>query len=139
LLLGGTVSVHAQEAEVTAAVRETLSAWSEEDYETFLSFYHPDARGFFLDGSGLIRGFDPAVLAAARDAGFDAEVELRDLEVQVLGTTAIAVGYISGTLNLPGGMAIEGNWRYSETRVLDGGVWKTIQFHFSELQGSGGD
>ena len=72
-------------------------------------------------------------------AGFDAEVELRDLEVQVLGTTAIAVGYISGTLNLPGGMAIEGNWRYSETRVLDGGVWKTIQFHFSELQGSGGD
>lgn len=139
LLLGGAVSVHAQEAEVTAAVRETLSAWSDEDYETFLSFYHPEARGFFLDGSGLIRGFDPAVLAAARDAGFDAEVELEDLEVQVLGTTAIAAGYISGTLTLPGGIAIEGSWRYSETRVLDGDVWKTIQFHFSELQGSGGD
>lgn len=135
LLLGGPLSLHAQEAEVSAAVRETLTAWSNEDYETFLSFYHPEARGFFLDGSRLIRGFDPAVLAAARDAGFDAEVELRDLEVAVLGTTAIAVGYVSGTLTLPGGISIDGSWRYSETRVLDDGVWKTIQFHFSELQG----
>lgn len=128
-------NVHAQEAEVSAAIQETLAAWTEGRFEDFVAFYHPDARGFFLDGGPLTGTFDVAALQAAYSAGFRADVALRDLEVRVYGQTSVAAGYLSGTLTLPGGVTLPGTWRYTEARVRDGGTWKVVQFHFS-VQGA---
>ena len=41
LVLSTAPNVRAQETEVLAAVNATLAAWSEGEYETFVSFYHP--------------------------------------------------------------------------------------------------
>lgn len=120
-----------QQAEVESAVRATLDAWSSGDYAGFVAHYHPDARGFFLDGGDLIRAFSRDALEATAEAGFRADVTLRDLDVTLYGSTAVAVGYLEGQLVLPGGMTMEGPWRYSETRVLTDGAWRIVQFHLS--------
>lgn len=121
----------AQQAEVESAVRATLEAWSSGDYAGFVASYHPDARGYFLDGGDLLQGFDLATLEATAEAGFEADITLEDLDVVVYGSTAAAVGMLEGGLILPGGMRIEGPWRYSETRVLSDGAWRIVQFHLS--------
>ncbi len=126
-------SGHAQDVDVRAAMSETLAAWSAGDFEGLAQFYTTDTRGFLFGGALLVRGFNPAALQAAYEAGFRASFTLRAPDVRVLGDVAIAVAYLDGTLTLPGGEAETGSWRYSETRVRDGGRWKIAQYHFSKV------
>jgi ketosteroid isomerase-like protein len=128
-----------QEADVEAAVRGTLDAWRTGEYAAFVGSYHPDARGFFLDGGDVIAGFSLEALEATAEAGFQADVTLRDLDVAVYGDAAVSVGLLEGALTLPGGFRMEGVWRYSETRVRDGSEWTIVQFHISPQQGTGLD
>jgi len=134
LLLAAVPNVRAQEAEVSAAVSATLAAWADGEYETFVGFYHPDARGFFLDGGALMQGFSAPVLQAMAQAGFEANVQVRDLDVKMYGSMAVSVAYVEGALTLPGGLVLEGTWRYSETRVETDDGWKVVQFHMSAQQ-----
>ena len=134
LLLAAVSNVRAQEAEVSEAVNATLTAWADGEYETFVGFYHPDARGFFLDGGALMDGFSAPALQAAAEAGFKADIEVRDLDVQLYGPVAVSVAYIEGALTLPGGLVLEGTWRYSETRVQTDDGWMVVQFHISSQQ-----
>lgn len=123
----------AQEADVERAVAATLAAWSEGRFDDFGSFYEPDARGFFLDGSPLVEGFDMDALRAAHESGFRARFTMSELDVKVYGHAAVSVAYLEGLLTLPGGAQLPGRWRYSETRVDRGGTWKVVQYHFSPL------
>jgi ketosteroid isomerase-like protein len=136
LVVGAVPNISAQQAEVESAVHATLGAWSSGQYADFVENYHPDARGFFLDGGPLMAGgFNVAVLEAAANAGFAADVRVEDLDVQVHGETAISVAYLVGSLTLPGGLVMQGTWRYSETRLSTAAGWKVIQFHVSQLEG----
>ena len=124
-------ALQAQEADVRAAVAGTLDAWKSGDFQAFAGYYHPDARGFFLDGGPLTGGFTVEAMEAARSMGFETRLELEGLEVSVFGDVATAAGYLLGTLVLPGGATLDGTWRYTDTRVLTGGAWQVVQFHFS--------
>lgn len=135
LLLVAVAPGAGQQADVEAAVRATLDAWRTGDYAAFVDSYHPEARGFFLDGGGVVEGFSLDALEATAEAGFEADVALSDLDVKVFGTTSVAVGEFEGTLTLPGGFQMSGVWRYSETRVNEGGAWKIVQFHISPREG----
>lgn len=124
----------ASEPQVRAAVVATLEAWTTGDFESLADQYHHDARGFFLEGAPLARGFNPTALQMAWDAGLRADVSVRDLDVQVHDGAAVAVAYVDGTLSLPGDQPpITGTWRYSETRIASDGAWKIVQYHFSPL------
>ncbi len=123
----------AQEDAVRRAMLETIAAWTNGDFDKFAQSYHPETRGFLFGGGLLARGFNRAALEAAYEAGFRATMVLRDIDIKVFGNIAVAVAYADGSLTLPGGEVQEGSWRYSETRVLDGGSWKIVQYHFSEL------
>lgn len=123
-----------QEAEVRQAVSETLAAWRSGDFERFATFYHADARGFFLDGGALLEGFNVAALQVAYNTGFRADLELGEMTVRVLGDVALTAALLEGVLTLPDGSSMPGTWRYSETRVQEDGTWKIVQYHFSEME-----
>lgn len=132
-------SVHAQaEQEVLAAIENQMAAWNVGDITTFGTYYAPGVRGFNLDGSLLIVGFNPQMIEAAIQAGVKIELSPRDIDVTLFGSTAVAVGYLDGSLTIPGSPPQEGTWRYSETRVKTDGVWKVVQYHFSALNTPGG-
>ncbi|MFQ6047337.1 MAG: YybH family protein [Gemmatimonadales bacterium] len=127
----------AQADGVRAAMIETLAAWRDGDFDRFAQYYHPETRGFFFDGGYLVEGFNREALEAAYEAGFRAQIEVREIDVKVYGNTAVGVAYADGTITLPGGATQSGTWRYSETRVNEGGVWKIVQYHFSKLEIAG--
>jgi ketosteroid isomerase-like protein len=136
LLCSGIVlqtDLQAQEDAVRASMMETLAAWNAGDVAGFGAFFATDTRGFNLDGGILIRGFNAQALEAAISAGFGINVEPRDIDVKVYGNAAVGVAYLDGSITLPGGAVREGTWRYSETRVNDGGTWKVVQYHISAM------
>ena len=121
----------AQEAEVRAAITESLSAWTSGDVEGFGRFFTADARGFNLDGGVLIQGYNAVALRAALAAGFAFTVRPSNIDVKVYGDAAVASAYLVGSITLPGGATQEGTWRYTETRVRQDGTWKIVQYHVS--------
>lgn len=132
----GTGGVSAQEAEVRAAMTETLAAWAAGDFATFAGFYDAEARGFLLDGGMLVEGIDPAALRMGYEAGIRAEFTVRELDVRMVGGVALSTAYLDGSITLPGGSAQSGSWRYTDARVEEGGVWKVLQYHFSDMTAS---
>jgi hypothetical protein len=124
----------AQEEEVHAAMVESLAAWSAGDFQRLGGFFAEHARGYMLGGSTLITGFNPDALEAAVSAGFSFAIVPRDIDIMMVdATVAVAVATVEGTITLPGGEVQEGPWQYSETRVLEDGQWKVVQYHFSPL------
>jgi hypothetical protein len=126
--------VAAQQDAVRAAMVESLAAWSAADFQKLGSFYATQTRGFMLDGGMLITGYNAAALEMAVAAGFAFNVEPHDIDIMmVTNDVAVSVAIVEGAITLPGGALEEGSWRYSETRVLEGGAWKVVQYHFSPL------
>ena len=128
-----TGSARAQETDVRADVSETLSALANGDAATFVSFFHDDVRGFFVSGSNMIDGISALALQAAYLTGLRTNVVMSELNVRVYGNTAVSGALLQGSVTMPGGAMISGTWRYSDTRVLDEGTWKVIQYHISQL------
>ncbi len=126
-------SAGAQEDEVRAAVEETLAALNARDVPAFANFYHEDTRGFFVDRSSMIEGFSSLAVRAAFVTGLRLDVVMSDLNVKVYGDAAVAGAVFQGSVTLPGGAVATGTWRYSETRVLEDGTWKVVQYHVSQV------
>lgn len=123
-------------AEVQAALEAAIAAWSEGDFDAFASHFHPDVRGFFMDGAPLARGLDVATLRMAHEAGVAVTVAVRDVDVRIYDRTAATVAYLEGSVGLPGGAgSIGGAWRYSDMRVREDGRWKVVQYHISQMGG----
>ena len=128
-------SATAQEADVRAAVSATLAALVARDAPAFASFYHEDTRGFFVDRTAMIEGFSLLAVRAAFLTGLRVNVVMNDLDVKVYGNTAVVRAIFQGSVTLPLGAVASGTWRYSETRVLDEGTWKVVQYHVSQAAG----
>ena len=116
-----------------AAVSETLAALVTNEFATLANFFHDDARGFFVGGSRMIEGPSALAFRAAYLAGLRTSLVMRDLNVRVYGNTAVSGALLGGSVTLPGGGVREGTWRYSDTRVLEEGTWKIVQYHISQL------
>ena len=128
-------SAGAQEDEVRAAVSATLAALVARDVSAFASFYHNDTRGFFVNRTSMIEGFSSLAVLAAFATGLRVNVVMNDLDVKVYGNTAVVRAIFQGSVTLPLGAVASGTWRYSETRVLDEGTWKVVQYHVSQAAG----
>ena len=126
-------SVRAQETDVRADVSATLAALAAGDATTFVDFFHDDVRGFFVNGSNMIEGISVLALRALYLAGLQTNVVMSELNVRVYGNTAVSGALLQGSVTMPGGAMISGTWRYSDTRVLDEGRWKVVQYHISQL------
>lgn len=122
----------AQEDDVRAAMVESLAAWSAADFQRLGTFFAEQARGYMPGGSMLLTGYNPGALQGAVAAGMSFDIQPKDIDIQMVGeTVAVAVANVEGVITLPGGVVQEGPWHYSETRVLEGGAWKVVQYHFS--------
>jgi len=126
-------SACAQELDVRADVSEILSALATGDATTFVSFFHDEVRGFFVDGSAMVEGFNLLAIRAAYVTGLRTNLVMSNLNVRVYGNSAVSGALLAGSVTLPGGAVTTGTWRYSDTRLLEEGMWKIVQYHISRL------
>jgi len=122
------------EADVRAAMEASLEAWRTGDFATLGNYYSAQTRGFMLDGGFLITGFSVEALEAAASMGVAFDVRPTEIDILVVSEgVAVTVAIVEGSVTMPGGDVQEGPWRYSETRIKEGGVWKVVQYHFSPM------
>ena len=123
----------AQVAAIQIDVTSTLAALVEGDVDTFVDFFHDDVRGFFVDRTAMVEGMSALAFRALLLTGLQTNLVASNLDVNRYGNTAVSTGYLTGTVRLPGGAIRTGTWKYSDTRVLEDGLWKIVQYHISPV------
>jgi CubicO group peptidase (beta-lactamase class C family) len=125
------------EAEVKAAMMKfvaTLSAGDVDQLERFLTPNHNSYRG---DGA-LLTGFaDMTQLRDAFRSGYKVNVQVRNLEAAVYGSSALTTCLINEMVTPPGGSTrTEDTMRASYNWLKENGVWKLFHTHVSPLKTS---
>ncbi len=68
------------------------------------------------------------------DNGSKYNLQLRDVEVNVYGNSAVVSAYMTGNIVRGNGNTVSVTDRYSATLVKQGGQWKTVHTHSSGLR-----
>ncbi len=100
--------------------------------------HHMVGHTAFAPGGGRVQEF-PSLeeeikdLQADFDAGLKFSVELQDLKVDVYGDAAVVTGYLVGTVTLADGTTQPVNNRRTAVLIKQGGEWKEVHNHISDL------
>ncbi|MEQ1857174.1 MAG: DUF5916 domain-containing protein, partial [Longimicrobiales bacterium] len=112
----------AQQPSAEDVVRRTLALLGVGDDAALRAEYMHGAQVFLEYGGVRELGVDEWI-GLARGGAWSVET----IESRVFGRTAVTLAEVTGTLRFPGGVILEGEFRYSETRVRDGDLWKILQ------------
>ncbi len=135
VLVIGTVlapAVLAQDADdLKAAVLDFYEKLNDED---------PSYMDYFLAGSDQFPRTGSLLAPSPTEIlpGLDFEVAVVHLEAKVLGDSAVATYYTTGTTTYPDGITLRGIFRASITAVRQGNQWKWAHIHVSPLQSEPG-
>lgn len=120
-------------AEVMTAVRAHYAAANALDMAAVADHHTADFDVF--TGGGLLWTYETreeqqAAFQAYVEAGWQADVRIRHLGVEVYGDVAVASSYLTGRWGLP---PRQGTWRVTEVWVKEGSEWKEAHHHDSPL------
>jgi len=137
LMIGSLVLTTAAIADdvddVKAAVLAVDDAYNRGDVEIIAQYLLSEHSRFPAEGL-LVEGFTKEDLKAAFNAGLKLAITARHLDVKIYGNTAIATGYIEGSITLPGGGIFEDiRQRFTEVWIKQGDNWKRVHIHSSPL------
>ncbi len=136
LMIGSLVLTTAAIADdaddVKAAQLALIAALNEGDVEIIAQYLLSEHSRFPAEGL-LVEGFTKEDLKAAFNAGLKLAITARHLDVKIYGNTAIATGYIEGSITLPGGIFEEIRQRFTEVWIKQGNNWKRVHIHSSPL------
>src|SRR5262245_21544070 len=88
-------------AAVRATIQKVFTAYRAGDVDTVRKYFLSDVSGFGLDGGLLGRGLSIQGFKAAYAAGYRSNLRVNHLEVTLYDNTALATGYLAGTISFP--------------------------------------
>jgi len=127
-----TVATADDADDVKAAQLALIAALNEGDVEIIAQYLLSEHSRFPAERL-LVEGFTKEDLKAAFNAGLKLAITARHLDVKIYGNTAIATGYIEGSITLPGGIFEEIRQRFTEVWIKQGNNWKRVHIHSSPL------
>jgi len=122
--------------DVKAAEKSHFSALSAGNAAAYVQHHSPELTRFISVGLRWDFGSleeQRNQIQTAFDAGSDYTLGLRQLEVKVYGDAAVATSYVVGTVARPNGTTEQATWRRSSFWIKQGGGWKEVHFHQSQL------
>jgi len=123
-------------ADVKAAVLKLTEALNSGDAEAIPEYLSVDS-GFSYRGR-LFSRWEGDVTVAWYKSLFDAGVKWnwswRHLDVKVYGNAAVVTGYQEGNYTHSSGTIVQGTKRVSEFWIKQGGKWKRVHRHVSQLE-----
>ena len=138
LLVGSLVLTTEAKADdvddVKAAVLAVDDAYNRGDVDAIAQYMHSEHSRFPAAGL-LAEGFSKEGLKAAFDAGLKLDITARHLDVKIYGNTAVATGYIEGSITSQDGTIDQTTLRFTEVWIKQGGKWKRVHIHSSPLTG----
>ena len=124
-------SASEDEAELIRLEHAYARALIERDREFLMNFYAPDWQG------GNWMGFwtKSRMIASLLDERYQVKsMDVRDLDVRVIGNVAIVQGYDDEVTSM-GGHDTSGRWVFTDVFEKRNGRWVAIASHTSEVKG----
>ena len=121
-------------ADVKAAWLKVNAAMNSGDIDVIAQHTHPKGSLFNYSGRLLRESFNADGLKAAFDAGLKFNWGVRSLQATVYGNAAVVTGYHVGTITSENGDINRGTRRFSEFWIKQGGKWKQVHRHASQLE-----
>lgn len=119
--------------DIKKLAQEVLDGFNAGDAARIAQHFAGDIPYFSGNGRTLMI-FNKDHYQALFDAGLDYDLEWRDLAVKVYGNSAVSNAYLYGTVRRPDSTVTQTPFRSTVTWVKEGGKWKVVQFHTSELK-----
>lgn len=124
------------EGEVKAALDAFIAGLNAGKVEQVAQYLAPQQNAFRGDKGPLAFFVDPDGFREDLRAGVKLNFQARNLETAIYGDTALSTCFLSGSVTLPGGNTrADGPWRLSLVWNRQGGAWKIVHAHQSELDG----
>jgi dienelactone hydrolase/ketosteroid isomerase-like protein len=125
-------------AAVRATIQKVFTAYRAGKVDTVSKYFLPDVSGFGLDGGLLGKGLSIQGFKTAYAAGYRSNLQVNHLDVTLYDNTALATGYLAGTISFPPveavqGVTLEGPWRASFVLRKRGVTWKIVHAHYSPM------
>ena len=124
-----------EHADLHNAIKAFDDAYTNNDVETYFSFYADDATVYFYGARQDVDAYHVEWTAMMEAGGGVEKNEMSDLQVQVMpcGDIAIATSFIDNRTRAPDGAMSDS--RAFETDVWQkiDGEWKIISLHYSDL------
>src|SRR5687768_6083369 len=124
----------AAEADVKTAVLDIVTGFNSGSVDQIERRLAPQHNRFQGEGGFLTSFIDATELRSAFQGGFKLNFEVHNLEAAVLGDSAIATFFMSGTITPPNATPrTEGPWRSSFVFNKQDGIWKLVHSHQSAM------
>ena len=131
-----TVAIADDVDDVKAAELDLMEAENDGDMDRIFRHIAPGRSVFLPNGGLLLLGGTPEDKGrrqAQSDRGFKLNLQVRHLEAEVYGETAVLTYYRVGTILAPDGTSRPVSLRVSVVRVKQAGQWKVVHRHGSTL------
>jgi ketosteroid isomerase-like protein len=119
-------------ADIAGIAQKVLDAYNSGDVDGIFKHIVAGSEVFGATGRPLVTT-DKEGMQAIFDAGAKYDFEWRDFETEVYGESAVSTAFLDGTITEPDGSQIQGPWRSTTVWVEDGGKWKVVHYHVSQL------
>lgn len=133
-----TTALANDEDDVKAAAEAVLAAFRNWDAVAWANYHMPGTSRFSNNGRLLNETFDADAskigFAQAKSSGASWNAQWRHLSVKVIGNTAVSTGYMVGTFTMGNGQVNPINIRNSVVWVKQGGQWKMVHYHNSDIK-----
>ncbi len=128
-----TVAMADDVDDVKAAVRGYFAAHRARDVNAYMRYRMAEYSNFGPTGGLINRSTSleqqRSNFQAAIDQGIRRNIDIRHLEVRVYGNSAIATGYVVGTVTNPDGSTDQVTWQRSGFWIKQGSQWKEAHHH----------
>ena len=133
-----TVAMADDADDVEAVVREHFTTLNAGNMDAHLEQHHVAQLNRFMR-NGLRVHFSSFEeqknqIRTVYDNGSKYDLQLRDVEVNVYGNSAVVSAYMTGNIVRGNGNTVSVADRYSAMLVKQGGQWKTVHTHNSPLR-----
>jgi uncharacterized protein (TIGR02246 family) len=123
---------NSQVQAVRAAVNDLYRALNQNDAKAFSKHLNPNGfTEFNPDWQGTKR-LDMAVFQNIFDAGAKIDLHVDEMQVQLIGSTAVVTGYRVGSITPPGGSELHSRLALTMIWADTDGRWQLQHVHLSE-------
>lgn len=130
LASGCTAASHAEQ-EVTEAVHAVYAAINSKDADALIDLILAEGYTEYSGSGGTAVLISPQYLRDVLTSDLAVNFVAQDIDVSVIGQSAVVTGYRAGSIKFPDGRKSAGTFRLSMFWIRDSGKWLLAHVHLS--------
>lgn len=131
IFASGCTAAGPAEQEVIEAVHAVYAAINAKNADALVNLILPEGYTEYSESGGTAILMSPQTVRDVLESDLAVNLAAQDIDVSVIGDSAIVTGYRAGSIKFPDGQKSAGTFRLSMFWVRDSGKWLLAHVHLS--------